>query len=167
MSERASATDSAKLLKATLRKTFPATVFSVRMSRGTAYGSVTVSWTDGPTASRVDAVCAPFVGKTFDGMDDSTHYTRNVMPDGRVTGLGYVHTARTISAQLARRCAAQVSAYFGIEMPEVIEDANAYKGWRLSADTQPLRGSHDYASTLIHQASCNRQRFTRRLLQLV
>lgn len=40
--EYATAPESAKLLKAALRAAFPAVKFSVRLSRGTAYG-----WCDG------------------------------------------------------------------------------------------------------------------------
>jgi hypothetical protein len=66
--------DVARLIRAELAKAFPRIKFSVR-SRSYSGGShVDVGWTDGPAPQQVDAVIGRFCGKTFEGMDDSTHH---------------------------------------------------------------------------------------------
>lgn len=60
----------AKLLRSRLREAFPGVKMSVRCDRGTAYGWIDVSWTDGPREDDVRAVCDPWQGSDFDGMQD-------------------------------------------------------------------------------------------------
>lgn len=68
------AAEGSKLLKQTLTRTFPGTKFSVRMSRGTAYGSIDISYTDGPSYDEVDAIATGFEGKDFDGSIDLAYH---------------------------------------------------------------------------------------------
>lgn len=158
--EYATAPESAKLLKAALRKAFPATMFSVRLSRGTGYGYCYVNWTDGPTMQRVDAICGAFEGSTFDGMTDMARPTYALLPDGRRTGLRGILTQRTMSASLARLCVAQIAAYYGVE-PITISDSGAT--WRAECDgmyhSMIERTGQDW-NTLIYQAASDRSRFT-------
>ena len=71
--------DTAAELRKTLRATFPRTKFSARMSTGTGYGWINVTWTDGPTTKQVRALTDPFQSERFSGMDDSYHATRNTV----------------------------------------------------------------------------------------
>jgi hypothetical protein len=87
--------ESSKLLKRELREAFPGTTFSMRLSRGTGYGSVNVRWADGPSYREVERVAGRWEGKSFDGMTDSTSYHRRQVgtaKDGTplISGLGYV-----------------------------------------------------------------------------
>lgn len=113
--QRLSPSDSSKLLKAELRKAFPGTKFSVRLSRGTAYGSAHVSWEDGPEASAVQLIADRYEGKAFNGMDDSTTYLTKVVdgPDGEQveSGLGYVMLHRSVSEDA--KAAARQELMFG------------------------------------------------------
>jgi hypothetical protein len=63
-------TDTAKAIRALLKRKFPTTKFSVRSKIYAGGSSIDVSWTDGPTAKLVDAYIAPFAGSGFDGMCD-------------------------------------------------------------------------------------------------
>lgn len=84
---------SSRLLKKALRAAFPATKFQVRLSSGTAYGNVHVSWTDGPTGDEVRTVSEVFRSEGFDGMTDSaTHRHTSIELDGETyqSGLGLV-----------------------------------------------------------------------------
>lgn len=74
----------AKLIRKALTVAFPGTVFAVRTQRYAGGSHVNVSWTDGPPAYLVERVTRPFSGRTFDGMDDSTHYHDSVAEDGRL-----------------------------------------------------------------------------------
>jgi len=90
---RLSAADSSKLLKRALRAAFKGIKFSVRLSTGTGYGNVHVSWTEGPTGDEVRAISEPFRGEGFDGMTDSTTYRDAIVEiDGQPhrSGLGLV-----------------------------------------------------------------------------
>jgi hypothetical protein len=164
MTDRAPAPESAKILKAALRAAFPATAFSVRMHRGTGYGSVDVSWVDGPSETAVRELSDAFAGEGFDGMTDSTYQKDNVLPDGRGTGLRYVMVSRTVSPELARRCVAQVAAYWGGcgPVPEIVTTSG--RGY----DVANHRGNENIRPdvklcwyTAIHQASCDATRFQR------
>lgn len=65
-----SCTDTAKLVRKTLKGAFPDSKFSVRSSSYSGGASIDVSWTDGPTVRAVDAVVGGFAGANFDGMID-------------------------------------------------------------------------------------------------
>lgn len=156
----ASTADSAKLLKQTLSRAFPAARFSVRLSRGTGYGNCHISWTDGPTVRLVDQVAAQFEGASFDGMTDSMNYRRVLMPDGREPGLNLILTERRTSPALARRAAAQVAAFYGLELPTITETAGGY--WQVENDNRWVRDDiREYWSTLIHRAASDASAFRR------
>lgn len=81
--------ESSALLKKRLRAAFPGTKFSVRLSKGTAYGNVNISWA-GPSTEAVREVADAFQGQGFDGMDDSTYSieTELTLGDGEVVESG-------------------------------------------------------------------------------
>ena len=97
--------EGAKLLKQTLTKLFPNTKFKVNMSRGTAYGSVSVSWVDGASYDLVDVIAQHFKGSGFDGMSDSTYYLNAINEDGKVVdyGVGYVSLSRGYSREFLEK----------------------------------------------------------------
>lgn len=107
------AADSNKLLKKALRKAFPGTKFSVRMSRGTGYGNAWVRWTDGPSTEEVQKVIAPFEGQGFDGMTDSSYYKDTAIEiDGVVyrSGLRMVNVQRDVSDEAMQAKIAELEA---------------------------------------------------------
>lgn len=63
--------ETAAALRKALREAFPGVRFSVRMSRGTAYGWLDVHYSDGPTWEQVRRIAHGFQRSQFDGMDDS------------------------------------------------------------------------------------------------
>lgn len=153
MSDRASAPESAKLLKAALRTTFPATRFSVTLGRGTAYGMADVRWTDGPTVKAVQPILNQFEGEGFDGMTDSAYPKFAPLADGRRSGLRLINWSRHISLDLARRCVAQIAPYWGVEPVELVPDHNG-KGWEIVGGDRKIRNDvPDYWTTHIYRAS--------------
>lgn len=165
MKPAVSPAESSKLLKAALRKRFPATTFSVRIRN---YNTCDVTWTDGPTVALVDEIVRPFEGKGFDGMTDSTFYKDATLPDGRPSGLGLINTRRTISARFARRLVPAIAAYYGIPVaPDVIETEKGGRGWELWLNGVPMGfrmiradGAPDWG-TAVYRASNDRQTVTR------
>ncbi len=126
----ASAKDSAALLRKALKDAFPAAKISLRMSRGTGYGYMYCSWTDGPSEKSVRAITDPFHGERFDGMTDSSESLDSIMPNDpqqRCSGLKSVSLTRNISPAFARLLVAQVGTYYGAKAWPVVR-TNSYDG---------------------------------------
>lgn len=133
------AKEEAAMIRAALKKRFPATKFSVRMKTFSMGSSVDVEWTDGPTVKRVQEITGPYEGKGFDGMTDSTTYRKSwLLADGRVTtpaGLleltdppipegmkveavqfyAWIHTRREISQGFRDRIVLQLIDFYGAQ----------------------------------------------------
>ena len=139
--ERATAKESIKVLRETLRTMFPATTFRVRMDRGTAYGFVSVSWTDGPTAARVQCITEAFAGEGFDGMTDSTFSTGSLLPDGRRSGLRMVNTHRHLSDAFVAKCITRVGTYFAVPC-ERWPTADQYRCGGISMEALTINGGY-------------------------
>ncbi len=113
--------DTAKLIRATLKGTFPCVKFSVRSSLYSGGSSIRVRWTDGPTEKAVQSAVGHYCGSTFDGMTDSTNYhnTLVVTETGEMEHVHYspnhVFTDRALSPEYAARCRALVLAAGGDE----------------------------------------------------
>ena len=95
---RADVKTTAAAMRAELRRTWPGTRFSVRMARGTGYGWLSVSWTDGPTDREVRAITARYQSQRFDSTDDA--YRATDVTDWTCDG---VISQRTIGPELHER----------------------------------------------------------------
>ena len=62
--------DTAKLIRAKLKVTFPNIKFGVKISRYSMGSSIYITWTDGPTDAMVRAALEEYRGDYFDGMTD-------------------------------------------------------------------------------------------------
>lgn len=140
-----SVTETAKLVRAALKREFPGAKFSVRSDSYAGGASVRVNWTDGPTVKEVDRVIAPYKGADFDGMVDlKTNNTSWLMPDGTAAvahsggggstredyygsapgpdaelvyfGADYIPTQRDISSEWKREILAAFSDLTGIDL---------------------------------------------------
>lgn len=84
--EHISPTETAKLIRRTLRREHPAIKFSVRTSKYAGGASVNVRWTDGPTEFAIRKLLAPFAGQGFDGSIDLAYHRHAWLhDDGTVT----------------------------------------------------------------------------------
>jgi len=93
-----------KNIKIELKRFFPKTTFKVRSKSYSGGDSIDVSWTDGPTSDAVNEIIRKYQAGRFDGMTDcydyqSTDFTA-MFGDAK-----YVHGQRTISRELAIKCA--------------------------------------------------------------
>jgi Large polyvalent protein associated domain 29 len=78
-----SCAETAKLIRAALKKAFPGVKFSVRSSVYSMGASIRVGWTDGPSTKAVESVTAAYAGGGFDGMIDMAYSKDSwLMPDG-------------------------------------------------------------------------------------
>jgi hypothetical protein len=99
--EYITAKDTAKLLRAELKTFFPETKFSVRTDRTR---TLTVSWTDGPSAKLVNEVAMKYEGEGFDGMEDM-RYSK-----GTKYGTAFVFTRRNVSEEAAAVLREEIAA---------------------------------------------------------
>ena len=115
-----SVVETGKEIRRALRAAFPGVKFSLRGSRGTGYGWLSLSWTDGPTTRQVDAITNGFRDSYFDGMTDSTHQIPATMyagDDGVIREHRYscngVNTSRDYSEAAAAWARSYVNAHGG------------------------------------------------------
>lgn len=81
-----SAADTAKLIRAALKKAFPGVTFSVKSKTYSGGASINVAWTDGPTQPMVEAIAKNYQGGGFDGMIDMKWHRESwLLPDGTAT----------------------------------------------------------------------------------
>lgn len=103
--------ETAAAMRARLKQEFPGVKFSVRMSNGTGYGWLSVSWEDGPLDRTVKAITDTFESSRFDGMTDTY---QQVQQGGSVRySCCGVHTNRRMGAQGAADVAATINAAGG------------------------------------------------------
>lgn len=78
-----SAAETAKLVRAALKRNFPGVKFSVKSETYSGGASINVYWIDGPTRKQVEAVTGNYAGGRFDGgIDLAYSVTHYLMPDG-------------------------------------------------------------------------------------
>lgn len=142
----------AKLIRHLLKAAFPAVRFSVRTSRYAGGSSIDVTWTDGPSYARVDALVSTLEGRGFDGMQDLAYQKGPFVVNGvAVRTSCYIHCQRRTSDALRQKAAQQVARYFGCEAPalEALDHTVGPDGCQ-------------YWSTLVYQACEDRSRFALR-----
>ncbi len=157
--------ETSRLMKRALQKRFPATRFSVRLSRGTGWGNCSVSWTDGPSTKLVREITKHFEGSGFDGMTDCQYHIENPLPDGRQTGLSMISECRHISRRFARRIADAVAKFYGVEPPQIEDTDEGY--WEIRAIDRNVAGTGEDWYNLIHRAGQDQGSVQRQLLRVI
>jgi Large polyvalent protein associated domain 29 len=96
--------DCAKLVRATLKESFPGIKFSVRSESYAGGAAVRVSWTDGPCDKQVEPLISIFKGSYFDGMIDYKGSCTHRL-DGELVRFSsdYITTSRDYSEAMTRR----------------------------------------------------------------
>lgn len=75
--------DTAKLVRAALKRSFPRTRFSVRTDTYAGGAAVRATWVDGPAVKLVERVTDQFAGGRFDGSLDLAYRVSHwLLPDG-------------------------------------------------------------------------------------
>ena len=86
MAKYLSCAETAKLVRAALKKAFPGVKFSVRSHVYSGGASINVGWVDGPKTKAVEAVAGAYSGGGFDGMIDMAYSVDSwLYPDGSVS----------------------------------------------------------------------------------
>lgn len=130
------------LIRADLRRKFPGVPFSVRMSRGTGYGTFYITWTDGPTDAQVRAVIGRYEGQGFDGMTDCAYPhdpELQATPDGlRVVRYGtkYLLTTRSHSAEFDAHILAHHGPTYWADWESMSEYDRQRRLWQAAERTE-------------------------------
>jgi Domain of unknown function (DUF3560)/Large polyvalent protein associated domain 29 len=109
------AVETAKLVRAALKKNFPHVKFSVKSRIQT----IDISYTDGPIADDVRNITNNFSGMSFDGMQDMNTYHHQDFNGEKVRFYCYApNVERKLSMELAQKIKAAIESQ-GIKCPEI------------------------------------------------
>ncbi|PCJ68254.1 MAG: hypothetical protein COA62_15945 [Rhodobiaceae bacterium] len=121
MSKYLTCADTAKIVRQTLRESFPGEKFSVRSHTYAGDASIRVTWTDGPCARDVEGVTKRLEGARFDGMDDLKTFKHHEVDGERVLfGANFIFTDREISDEMIDTCAREIVKMDGEAVAEII-----------------------------------------------
>lgn len=119
-SQYLSCAETAKLVRAALKESFPGVRFSVRSSVYSGGASITINYVNGPTYDAVKNVVAMFEGAYFDGMTDYQGYNYNSL-DGVETSFGanYIFVNRELTLDVMQPAVQAACEYYGLQMPTI------------------------------------------------
>jgi len=129
-----SCSETAKLVRAALKESFPGVKFSVKSSSYAGGASINVSYTDGPNASQVKAVVSMFEGSYFDGMTDYKGNNYSSL-DGQPVSFGadFIFVNRRFTAPILTGVAVDVCNRFGFDNEVLIDSGGQYFGASIKA----------------------------------
>ncbi len=111
--------ETAKLVRAALKRAFPGVKFSVRSETYSMGASIDVSWTAGPATAEVSPVAKAYASKRFDGMIDGSAYAKHwLMLDGTAivaTMPGTIGSGGTIESEENERPTSARLVSFGAD----------------------------------------------------
>lgn len=118
-----SLTDTAKLIRETLKVEFPDVKFSVRSKSYSGGSSIDIRWTDGPTSKQVATFTGMFEGASFDGMIDLKSYRSITNEDGEEIhySVDFIFEHRECSRELTMEVAKIAAHFYGMEVPVMNE----------------------------------------------
>lgn len=120
-----SCAETAKLVRAALKESFPGVKFSVRSSVYSGGASINVNYVDGPTYDQVKAVVGMFEGSYFDGMTDYKGSNYGSLDGQEVRfGADFIFVNRSFSVGLFTDLVADACKYYGYAMPAIAEGYN-------------------------------------------
>lgn len=131
-----SCAETAKLVRAALKESFPGVKFSVRSSVYSGGASINVNYVDGPSYDQVKRVVGMFEGSYFDGMTDYKGSNYGSLDGQEVRfGADFIFVNRSFSVELFTSLVADACRYYGFEMPAIAQGySGAYIADRMDYD---------------------------------
>jgi len=130
-------TDTAKLIRRTLKETYPSIKFSVKCDGN----SIRVHYTNGPRSKDIDEAVKGFAGSTFDGMTDMREDHTSILNGETVRfRTHYVFVERTTTVDFVTKVAQAYCTWDHQVMPEILESCGGgyIERGRLADDIMPL-----------------------------
>lgn len=133
-----SCAETAKLVRAALRESFPGIKFSVTSSVYSGGASINIKYQNGPTCEQVKSVVSNFEGSYFDGMTDYKGINYSSMNGVNVRfGADFIFVNRKYSMAFFEGAVQAACKYYGYAMPELCESSfGAYIARGLDFDTE-------------------------------
>ena len=123
MAQYLSCAETAKLVRAALKESFPGVKFSVKSSVYAGGASINVAYTDGPSASQVEGIAKAFQGAYFDGMTDYKGCNYNTLDGQQVRfGADFIFVNRKFTYDTMFAIVNQVCNYYGFANQIIIKD---------------------------------------------
>ena len=119
--KKLSLTETAKLIRESLKRTFPKTKFSVRSKSYSMGCSIDIYWKNGEAYKKVHDFTRQFEGASFDGMNDIKEYKNNGM------GTDYVFCNREISEDMKEKIAKEKADKFGFNFTGLYDTVKGIK----------------------------------------
>jgi hypothetical protein len=133
-----SCAETAKLVRAALKESFPGVKFAVRSSVYSGGASINIRYTDGPTYEQVKAVAGMFEGAYFDGMTDYKGLNFGSLDGNEVRfGADFIFVNRDFSIGFMETNVKAACEYYGYVMPTITGGGvyGAYIADRLDYET--------------------------------
>jgi hypothetical protein len=133
-----SCAETAKLVRAALKESFPGVKFAVRSSVYSGGASINIRYTDGPTYEQVKAVAGMFEGAYFDGMTDYKGLNFGSLDGNEVRfGADFIFVNRDFSIGFMETNVKAACEYYGYAMPTITGGGvyGAYIADRLDYET--------------------------------
>ena len=149
--------DTAKLIRAALKESFPAVKFSVTSKSYAGGASINIGYFDGPTSEQVEKVVGVFEGSYFDGMQDykGQNYA-NLDGEEVKFGADFVFVNRKISGPVMTGIVADTMNFYQLDNEVTIYVSDYSQAASISKvadnDNSLQRGFNAYGITkLIYQ----------------
>ena len=140
MAQYLSCAETAKLVRAALKESFPGVKFSVRSSVYAGGASINVSYVNGPSSDQVKAVVGVFEGSYFDGMTDYKGSNYGSLDGVEVSfGADFIFVNRSFTVAFLEGAVEAAAKYYGFDKPKVVEGySGAYVERGLAFDDERL-----------------------------
>lgn len=116
--------ETAKILRASIRKKFPGTDFSVISKRYSGGSNITVYWKDGASGREVTDFVKQFEGSSFCGMEDlKTRQSSTWNGEPVQWGTDYVFCSRDYSKEMLQLFSDKVAKKYGVQPLQVVQDS--------------------------------------------
>jgi len=133
MRQYLSCAETAKLVRAALKESFPGVKFAVRSSVYSGGASINIRYQDGPSYDQVKAVIGVFEGSYFDGMTDYKGSNYSSLDGVEVRfGADFIFVNRDFSVGVLTKAATDVCKNYGFKN-EILIDANGCFGAYIKA----------------------------------
>lgn len=107
--------ETAKLIRQSLKESFPGVKFSVKSKTYAGGASINVNWTNGPNSKQVNAIVKRFEGSYFDGMSDYKGSNYSSINGEEVSfGADFVFTNRKYTAEFLQSTLEWTAAKYGV-----------------------------------------------------
>jgi hypothetical protein len=142
--------EGAKLIRAELKRAYPAVTFSVRIHRYSGGSSTRVEWIDGPTTKEVESLVGWYQGSSFDGMIDLRSYHDSELNGEAVYfSNNHVFCTREYSPDFMRRVCGEVCKDWGVNYTDSLVKVSDYDGRGYMDSNIYVKNASEYLDRLV------------------